>query len=281
MGAFIARRSAGIRRVAVGVMVGLAVVYVVALVALYTNQRNMLFVRDQREWTPRPAGFVERIVKEQDGTRLRIWQSGPPETAKPTIVYFYGNGGTLSDFAEIGEQLHSDGYGAVLASYRGFSGNPGQPSEAGMFADARAILDSVPKSYGKIVLCGQSLGTGVAARMAADGRGIGLVLISPYTEVVDIAAARYPFFPVRLLDSDPFDTIDLVPKIRIPVLILHGTDDRTVPFAMGERLAKAFGKEAVLVPLPGVGHDISSETILPIVRRWLSAEAARLAGAQH
>jgi fermentation-respiration switch protein FrsA (DUF1100 family) len=77
--------------------------------------------------------------------------------------------------------------------------------------------------------------------MAAEGRGVGLILLSPYTAIVDIDAAQYPLFPVRLLDRDPFDTMALVPKIRIPVLILHGTDDRTVPFAMGERLAGAFG----------------------------------------
>jgi fermentation-respiration switch protein FrsA (DUF1100 family) len=264
------------RRVATGAIVGLAVVYVVALAALYTNQRNLLFIRGREEWTQPPAGFQERVVREQDGTRLRIWESGPPEAGKPTIVFFYGNAGTLSDFAEIGEHLHEDGYGAVLASYRGFSGNPGQPSEAGLFADARSVLDSIPKSFGKIVLWGQSLGTGVAAQMAADDRGTGLVLISPYTAVVDIAAAQYPYFPVRLLDSDPFDTFALVSRIRVPVLILHGTDDRTVPFAMGKRLANAFGDEARLVPLPAMGHEIPSATILPIVRNWLKAEAIHL-----
>jgi hypothetical protein len=208
---------------------------------------------------------------------VRIWQSGPPADGKSTIVFFYGNAGTLSDFSGIAAQLHDDGYGAVLASYRGFSGNAGQPSELGLFADARAILGSIPNSYGPIILCGQSLGTGVAARMAADDRGIGLILISPYTAVVDIAAAQYPYFPVRWLDRDPFDTLALVPKIRVPVLILHGTADRTVPFAMAERLAQIFGPEAHLVALPGVGHDIPGETILPIVHGWLDSRLGRFA----
>jgi hypothetical protein len=265
------------RRVIVSVAIGIVIVYVGALAVLYSMQRELLFVRGGVERIPLPPGFSERVVREQDGTHLRIWQSAPPARGKPTIVFFYGNGGSLSDFAEIGKALHSDGYGVVLGSYRGFSGNPGEPSEEGLFADARSVLGSLPKSYGTIVLCGQSLGSGVAARMAAEHRGTGLVLISPYTAVADIAAARYPFFPVRLLDRDPFDTSALVRLIRLPVLILHGTDDRTVPFAMGERLARAFGNEAQLIALPGLGHGIPSETILPLVRDWLNKQASHLA----
>ncbi len=261
---------------AIGIAITAVVVYVAALVALYAMQRNLLFVRGREERTSPPAGFSERIVREPDGTRLRVWESGPPQGNNPTIVFFYGNAGTLTDFADIGEVLNGDGYGIVLASYRGFSGNPGAPSEAGLFADARAILASLPRGFRPIVLWGQSLGSGVAARMAAEGRGEGLILLSPYTAIVDIAAAQYPLFPVRLLDRDPFDTLSLAPKIRMPVLIMHGTEDHTIPFAMGEHLARAFGPEAKLVPLPRTGHGVEGASLVPIVRDWLRANAAHV-----
>ena len=132
------------------------------------------------------------------------------------------------------------------------------------------------------MLWGQSLGTGVAARMAADGLSAGLILQSPYTSVVDIAAAQYPLFPVRLLDRDPFDTLALAPKIRVPVLIMHGTDDTTVPFAMGARLARQLGGEAKFVPIPHGDHnDLTGETLLPIVLDWLQANARAIAHAGH
>ncbi|MGD0189213.1 MAG: alpha/beta fold hydrolase [Rhizomicrobium sp.] len=257
-----------------------ALLYLAGVVALYTKQRDILFVR-ARWWheNAMPSDFVERTVRENDGTRLRIWESGPPDKGKPTVVFFYGNAGTLSDFAPAGEEMHAQGYGIVLGSYRGYSGNPGEPSEQGLFADARAILAALPHGYGPVVVWGQSLGTGVAARMAAEGRASGLILQSPYTAVVDIAAMQYPLFPVRLLDRDPFDTLSLVPKIKIPVLIIHGTNDWNVPFWMGQKLKDALAAKATLVPIEHGGHDdLTTDELVPPALQWLASNSARLRG---
>jgi hypothetical protein len=261
------------RRVLAWAVFVAAVLYLAALAALYYWQRDFVFVR-ARSWLEdaRPADFAERTITESDGTRLRIWESGPPETGKATVVFFYGNAGTLSDFSDVGEELHENGYGIVLGSYRGYSRNPGEPSEAGLFADARAILGALPR--GPVVVWGASLGTGVAARMAAEGRATGLILQSPYTSVPDVAAMAYPLFPVRLLDKDPFDTLSLATKIRMPVLIIHGTDDGTVPFWMGARLQARLGREATLAPIEHGGHnDLSADELAPPALQWLKANA--------
>jgi fermentation-respiration switch protein FrsA (DUF1100 family) len=124
------------------------------------------------------------------------------------------------------------------------------------------------------VVWGQSLGTGVAARMAAEGRASGLILQSPYTSIVDVAAMEYPLIPVRLLDTDPFNTLSLLPKIRTPVLIIHGTNDWIVPFWMGKRLQSGLGHEATLVPIEHGGHnDLSEDELLPPALQWLKANA--------
>ena len=268
------------RRVLAWLVPTVAVLYLAALAALYHWQRDIIFVR-ARWWHEgtMPSGFNERTITEADGTRLRIWESGPPDKGKPTVVFFYGHAGTLSDFAGVGEDLRENGYGVVLGSYRGYSRNPGDPSEAGLFADARAILSALPRGQGPIVVWGQSLGTGVAARMAAEGRASGLILQSPYTSIVDIAAMQYPLFPVRLLDRDPFDTVSLVPKIRMPVLIIHGTDDGTVPFWMGERLTRRFGREATFVPIEHGGHnDLDDDELVPPALQWLKSNAPAIRG---
>jgi pimeloyl-ACP methyl ester carboxylesterase len=250
--------------------------YAAALALMFSEQRALLFIRGRHE-RARDTQYAVRTLTERDGTQLTVWEAPPPRPQAPVLVFFYGNGGTLSDFARIGETFLRQGYGVVLASYRGYSGNRGNPSEAGVMDDARAVLDSLGTTHGPVVLWGQSLGTGVAARMASEGRGALLILQSPYTSVADVAARRFPLFPVRWLIKDPFDTASLVPKIAVPVLIMSGTVDRTVPFDMGQTLAHRLGPKATFVPFPGQGHELSEFGVQAVADKWLHTQAAVLA----
>ena len=255
-------------KIAVAAAVFAIVLYGGALATLYSEQRTLLFVRGRHE---RPADPVYRVraIAERDGTRLTVWEA--PRVGAPVIVFFYGNAGTLSDFAAIGEALHAQGYGIVLASYRGYSGNGGAPSEDGLMADGRAVLASLDSAHGPVVLWGQSLGTGVAARMAAEGRCAALILQSPYTSIADVAAWHYPIFPVHWLMRDRFDTASAIDRVRMPVLIMSGTADATVPFAMGEALAARLGRRADLIPFPGGGHDLPEWGVYAAADKWLHA----------
>lgn len=252
---------------------GLVTVYLLFFAFLYFYQRDLLFFGGRFE-DMRPELYNSETVRETDGTQLTVWEI-PPAGSAPVIVFFYGNAGTLSDFVSAGETLHAEGYGIVLASYRGYSGNRGLPTEDGLMSDARAILATLPVSH-PIVLWGQSLGSGIAARMASEGRASALILQSPYTAIVDVAAERFPLYPVRWVMADRFDTLSLVPKIKMPVLIMHGTVDDTVPFDMGQKLAAALGREATFVPLPGRGHNMDTGDVVPIADKWLKGNAARI-----
>jgi hypothetical protein len=156
----------------------------------------------------------------------------------------------------------------VLASYPGFSGNPGKPSEDALMADARATVAAVAKRGGPIIVWGHSLGSGVAARMAGEGRAAGLVLESPYTSLPDVGALAYPYIPVHLLMLDRFDTLSLAPRIHVPVLIFHSTDDDQIPFAMGESLACAFGARATFVRMQGLGHYPHHQDLSGMLIQW-------------
>ncbi len=261
-----------LRNVAILLAGALAIVYVAVFALLVTYQRNLLFIGGRHEQAIDRA-YLAATVAERDGTRLNVWRIAPAAPGAPLIVFFYGNAGTLSDFAAIGEELHGDGYGIVLASYRGYSGNRGSPSEAGLMSDARAILDALPKGHGPVVLWGQSLGTGIAARMTAEGRADALILQSPYTSVMEVAAERFPIYPVRWFIEDRFDTLSLAARIKVPVLIIHGTDDETVPFAMGLTLSRTF-PHARFVPVPGGSHNLYDTQILPPAEKWLKENAA-------
>ncbi|HWA91848.1 MAG TPA: alpha/beta hydrolase [Rhizomicrobium sp.] len=261
-----------LRNIAILLAGALVLLYFAAFALLVGWQRDLLFIGTQYGAAPLARGYTAHIVREHDGTALTVWAMAPKRAGAPTVVFFYGNGGRLYHFAQVGRVLNADGYGILLASYRGYSGNAGRPSESGLMDDARAILSGMPAA--KTILWGQSLGTGVAARMASEGRGFLLILQSPYTAVVDVAAMRFPIYPVRMAMWDRFDTLSIVDKIEVPVLILHGTADRTVPFAMGGILASRLGARATLVPIAHGTHDLLPSELLPPARAWL----ARLGG---
>ncbi|HEX4861794.1 MAG TPA: alpha/beta hydrolase [Rhizomicrobium sp.] len=255
------------RNVAMGFAVAVLSVYVAVFFLLAWFQRDLLFIRG-RHADPIAVPYHARTLSEHDGTRLTVREIAPCTKGAPEIVFFYGNAGTLSDFALIGTELHAAGFGVVLASYRGYDGNSGAPTEAGVMDDARAVLAVLPEGHGAVVLWGQSLGTGVAARMASEGRADALILQSPYTAIVDVAARRFPLYPVRLVMEDRFDTLARAKATKIPVLIMHGTEDETVPFDMGEALSRTF-PDARFVPILGGSHNLYDAQVLPVAEKWL------------
>ena len=257
---------------------GLIALYVGAATYLYVVQRDLLFPRSTTviDAPGQSSIYRTRNIVEPDGTKLTIWECPALRQGIGTFVLFYGNAASVLEFEDAGEEIHRHGFGVVLASYRGYSGNTGHPSEQGLMADARAILATLPKNGGPVILWGHSLGSGVAARMASEGRASALILESPFTAAVDVAAGAYPMFPVRWLMKDRFDTLSLVPRIKVPVLILHGTDDEAVPFGMSKALARAFGTRATLFPIAGAHHNPDPTALLPAVMAWLQSRSTAI-----
>lgn len=243
--------------------------YLAVLVLLVILQRNILFDGDTHPIGPPPGGYRAQTVVVPGGGTVLVWSIAAADAGEPTFVFFSGNAAHITDFVPTGAEFHRRGWGVVLASYRGFSGNPGSPSEAGLMDDARAVLASLPKQHGKLILWGHSLGSGVAARMASEHRCDGLVLESPFTSAVNVAARKYWGFPVRWFMRDPFETETLLARIKAPVLIFHGTNDPVIPFDMGRTLAARFGRQATFVPLNDVGHVPHQVDLAPIVAVWL------------
>jgi pimeloyl-ACP methyl ester carboxylesterase len=244
------------------------VLYVGLCSYLFVEQRKMLYFPPPTKLTDPPpsSGYRTLDVTVPGVGVIEDWWMPPASAEKPTVVFFHGNASDRTSFLALGAILQRQGWGAVLASYPGYSGNPGSPSEATLLADARATLAAI--APGPIIVWGHSLGSGVAARMASEGRAAGLVLESPYTSLPDVAAGLYPYIAVHWLMLDRFDTKVLVDKITVPVLIFHGADDPQVPFAMGRELADALGKRATLVRLEGVGHYPHQIDLSDTVIQW-------------
>ena len=247
-------------------------------VALYVALCGYLFVNQRQAiYLPRPivlddpppgSGYATLDVAVPGTGTIKTWWMRSAAAGMPTVVFFHGNAGDRTSFLELGVALHRKGWGAVLASYPGYSGNPGQPSEASLLAVARATIAAIGSQAGPVIVWGHSLGSGVAARMAGEGRAAGLVLELPYTSLPDVAALIYPYIPVHLLMLDRFETRALVPKITVQVLIFHGADDPQIPFAMGRALADALGDRATMVRLEGVGHYPHQLDLSGTVVQW-------------
>ncbi|MEO1265046.1 MAG: alpha/beta hydrolase, partial [Pseudomonadota bacterium] len=169
---------------------------------------------------------------------------------QPVYYYLHGNGGHLAGRIDRLQTLTAEGAGAVIMSYRSYSGSTGTPSEAANVADAQAILDWLQTErgipLGDIVLFGESLGTGVAVQLAAAAAsqpgtqmGLrGLILDSPFTSMTDAGSYHYPLLPVRLMLRDRYASIDHIAKVTTPILILHGDQDDVVPVEMSQTLAE-------------------------------------------
>ena len=127
----------------------------------------------------------------------------------------------------------------LIIAWRGFSGNKGKPNEKGLYEDAKSAirwLSSQGIKKNNIIIYGESLGTGVAVEIAQNKNYAGLILESPFTSMVDMGKKYYPFFPVRFLLRDKFESYKKINKISVPILIMHGEVDKIVPYTMGKKM---------------------------------------------
>jgi fermentation-respiration switch protein FrsA (DUF1100 family) len=241
-----------------GLVVVLAVYLGVALV-LYVTQRSLMYFPEKLRTAPGDAGFPEAtevVLGTSDGERIIAWHV-PPRAGAPVILYFHGNGGSLRGRADRYRALTSDGTGLVALSYRGYAGSSGEPTEAGLLLDASAAYDFARSRHldAKLVVWGESLGSGVAVALAADKAVERVVLEAPFLSAADIGAAAYPYVPVRWLMKDQFRSDLRIGRVKAPVLILHGDHDTVVPIESGERLYALITAPKRFVRFPGGGHE--------------------------
>lgn len=222
-------------------------VYLALLLFLYVAQRSFIYFPMQDLGAPGDYGmpYMQVIqVKTEDGLSLTGWYKEPDDPEKPVIVMFHGNAGHIGIRNFKADGFIKRGYGFLFAEYRGYGGNPGQPSEDGFYYDGRAYMDfliediSIDKQ--DIVLYGESLGTGVTVQMALEYPGLGgLILEAPFTSLVDLGKKQYFFMPVGLLMKDRFESEEKIGDIYVPLLIIHGKNDMIVPYRFGAALFEA------------------------------------------
>lgn len=229
---------------------------------LFFGQRYILFENAPYGNIRQPStvgmGGIRTIrVTTSDGLGLSMWYRKAHGTC-PTVVDFHGNGGDVKSRAFKMEPFLHAGWGGFFVEYRGYGGNPGRPSEAGLEEDARAALRYLAAegvSPSEAVFLGASLGSGVAVKAALEFKPAALILEAPYTSIADVANTRYWFAPTKLLTRDVFPSVDRIASLKSPLLIIHGEQDLTIPVELAHRLLEAAPEPKRGVFIPGAGHS--------------------------
>lgn len=260
------------------------------LKALKKLEVDMIF-KPMTELEPVIPALKDKIevvkIKSTDDTTLNCWHIEPKE-GKPTILFCHGNKVNITQKQNIAKFLSDNGYGVLMADYRGYGSNPGTPTEKGLYDDTTASLKFLNEEKGietkDLYIWGHSLGGGIVSELASKNQFKGVILDSTFTNIVDmtkdtiikILEAKDPPMKkmlIKMVQSLPksvfaaintkFDNIKKVDKINSPLLVIHSKVDEVIPYKMSEQLAsKNEGSKLVLFD-SGVHSDHSqSESII-------------------
>ena len=235
--------------------------YLILVALMFVLQRSLLYpgAKERPSRASYQAGdYREVTTRTEDGLELHHWYLEPSGEGRPVVVVFHGNGGHYGHRAAKYRALAEAGFGLFLASYRGYGGNPGRPSEDGLSADARSVLqwlsdEGVPSS--RLVIYGESLGSAVAVRMAAEEELGALVLEAPMSSIAEVAQSHYWYLPARWLLLDKWNSMARIDKVAEPILVVHGGRDGVVPQRFGRKLFAAAHEPKEALWLEAGGHN--------------------------
>jgi fermentation-respiration switch protein FrsA (DUF1100 family) len=250
-------------------------IYILMIVGLAVFRRRLQYFPDRHLIDPAQGGMsgVEDLrLTTDDGEVLVAWYV-PATDGHPLILYFHGNGGALVDRVPRFLALKASGYGLLAISYRGYGGSTGSPTQKGLMEDGEtAYLEALARGYDgdRIVLMGESLGTGIAIALAATHDAAARVLDSAYSSAVDVAAAHFAIFPVNWFMFDRFRSDLAIGDVHIPILFLHGDEDDVIPISLGRRLFERANEPKTFMHVSGAKHLVLGlAEVFPRVREWI------------
>lgn len=224
---------------------------------LYFGQERSIFFPRPNDPQLRQRYSAQRIeIPAADATLEGWWIENPQATMPAVVLYFGGNAEDVLYTASAASSI--DARVVVVVNYRGYGGRTGEPSQQALYEDGLAIFDYV-RARGvpaeQIVVMGRSLGSGVASMLAGARPVRAAILITPFDSLASVAAAHYPFLPVRLLLRHPFPSIDWAQRAHAPALFLAAEHDVVVPVAHARKLFEAWAGEKQFHVLPQTGHN--------------------------
>ena len=217
------------------------IIYILILAILFFLQRSLLYHPSENNYFgDNLIVSIDKVkIKTKDNIELLGWYHKKNSKNYKTILFLHGNAGSLENRIHKINHFENMNINFLIIAWRGFSGNKGNPTEKGLYEDAESAINWM-KSEGietnDIIVYGESLGTGVATEIAQNSNFAGVILESPFTSMIDAAKNKYPFFPIRFLLKDKYESDKKIKNIKSPLLIMHGEADKIVPFWMGKKM---------------------------------------------
>lgn len=234
------------------------------MLAVIFEERLIFFPSTTLDVTPSSLGLrhEELTLETVDGQKLHAWFLPSPvevATERYTVLICHGNAGNISHRLDRTLLMHAKlGTDVLLFDYRGFGNSSGHPDERGTYEDARTayryLVDERGVDARHLVLFGESLGAAVALQLATEVAAAGLVLEAPFTSIRDMAREVYPFLPSGWVKTR-YENIEKIPGLKTPLLVIHGSDDRTVPFAQGKAIFDAAPEPKRFLRVDHGGHS--------------------------
>ena len=247
---------------AAAVLLGLAALGIAAMI----EDRFIYYPDGQLVATPDQIGLDHEEVwlDTADGGQVHGWYVVPEEEPRAHLLFSHGNAGNISGRLWVAQALVERDMAVLMYDYRGYGKSPGEPSEAGLYADGEAAYAWLVQRAGdpaRVVLYGRSLGGAVSWELAHRHPEVaGIVTDSSFTSMPDMASRLIPLPFIGTLMRTEMNNRRRVTQVTVPKLLLHGTDDELIPFAMGQELADRAAPPVQFVPIEGAGHNDTMET---------------------
>ncbi len=241
------------------IIVKLFFLYTIIIAFFYYSQRNMMYFPTKGEYNLSEFNlddFEKFTVITNDNLEISGLYK-PPLGDKPIIVFFHGNTGHAGYRENKIRAFVDKGYGVLLAEYRGYGPNQGEPSEKNLYEDARAYLNKLASD--NIIIYGQSLGTGVAVQMASEYKAKASILETPFDSALNVAKERYFFIAfLDYLMHDKYENDKKISSISIPKLFILAGKDEVVGLEGGKRLANIADDNKKIIIFEKATHNIGN-----------------------
>jgi len=237
----------------------LLIFYVLICVGLYFFQEKLLFFPDKLDKGYKfsfTKPFDEINIKTKDGKSINglLFKT---DSAKGLVFYLHGNAGSLDNWGDVAKRYTDLHYSVFILDYPGYGKSEGSiQSKTQLFDAIQTAYDRMKQLFHEdsIVVLGYSIGTGLAAHLAATNHPRLLIMQAPYYSLTDMMRHTYPIIPTFLLKYK-FQTNEYLKECKMPVVILHGDRDEVIYYASSLKLKSEFKTGDTLITLKRQGHN--------------------------